>query len=95
MTEISRVAKNRLPGPNSPTTKTEKSHVDSAARSKECYDRDPESGKKLATKSKVSYHEDIEKSRVDTATRSKAYYHKDTEKSRAESATNSKAGQRY
>ena len=54
----------------------EKSRSDSAARSKENYDKDPESGIKSTARSKACYDEDPE-SCIKSMARSKACYDKD------------------
>ena len=65
----------------------EKSREDTATCSKESYDRDPKSGKKLTARSKMAYHKDVGKSCEETATRSKDFYDKDVEKSREDTVT--------
>ena len=51
--------------------------LDTAARSKTSYDKDPESGIKSTARSKVCYGKDLEKSHVDTAAHSKVSYDKE------------------
>ena len=64
----------------------EKSHADSAARSRDSYMKDPE---KSCAWSRKSYMKNQEKSRADSAARSRESYKNDLEKSRDDSAARS------
>ena len=61
----------------------EKSHADSAARSRDSYMKDPE---KSCTRSRESYMKNQEKSRADSAARSRESYKNDLKKSHDNSA---------
>ena len=65
----------------------EKSHADSAARSRDNYMKDPE---KSLAQSRENYMKDPEKSRADSAARSRKSYTKDLEKSCADIAAQSR-----
>ena len=64
----------------------EKSHADSAARSRDSYTKDPEKSRAWSCE---SYMKDQEKSHADIAARSRGSYKKDLEKSRDDSAAQS------
>ena len=64
----------------------QKSHADSAARSRDSYIKDPE---KSCARSRESYMKNQQKSRADSAARSCKSYKNDLEKSRDDSAARS------
>ena len=64
----------------------EKSHADSATRSRDSYMKDPE---KSCARSHESYMKNQEKSRADSAARSREIYKNDLEKSHDDSAARS------
>ena len=64
----------------------EKSHADSAARSRDSYMKDPE---KSCVRSRKSYMKNQENSRADSAARSRESYKNDLEKSRDDSTARS------